>query len=807
MGSEEFWFSFNEILLPFAVLIVASLIIILGLLMVLPTKGYHVVMAIIIAVSALLLLQALFLPNDYGSLNGEVIDWSQYSGRLVYNTAIWIVVIVGAVFWAFRNWQSFRKVMQFTAVILLVLQTAILVTAGITHPEDHGEAAAKEVYLTTEDLYTVSSDRNTIVFILDAFDSQLMCDLIEEHPEEIKSSFEDFTFYHNTNGGATRTKFAIPYILTGKTNDNGGSYMNYLAESFQKAPLFQELRKGHYHSGIYTEYGYVDCSQTEAIDNLSSGGQMKAVSQWGLCQSLMKMVLFKQAAHILKPVFWMYSFELAQWRGGNGNTEAVPYKLNDIQFYQHLQTEGISAEKKEPVFRFVHMMGAHGPYTMNEDIQKIPHEQGSIKQQGLGSLRIIAEYIKQLKMLDVYDRTNIFVLADHGNREYVHPSYEQNPLLMVREAGKSKPFSISEIRLSFQDLSAMLAESLKSVPNIEEKYQTEGTRYFYVGSTTNNGYTITEYASEGNAYDTDSYYLTGKVYSPAEENSTDYKLGEEILFGDRYGAPAQRYMINGFSYIDPDYVWSSEKEVEFGFKLGDIKDNLLLTIEYHAVMNGFQRCYLYADDQMIGSFSTTKADVRKFIIPGECVKEGMLNIRMDLPDCYNPVTHGTGVDNRNLGLGFYSIQIDSTDEVYEPEKQLTIHKYDLGQEIVFGKDGNMSDYAIGGISEDHWTSGKKAWIQLEEVSADTALTLIMEYNTYKDQQHVIICANGEQIADYTAVGSEQKEMVIPQALLKNGSLTLEINLPDARKPDNGDQRELGLWMRRIVLRKAEEKKE
>ena len=805
-GSEEFWFSFNEILMPFTVLIVVSLIVILGLLMVLPTKGYHAAMAVIVAVSALLLLQVLFLPNDYGSLNGAVIDWSQYTGRLVYNTTIWIVVIAGAIFWAFRNWQSFRKVMQFTAVILLVLQAATLVTAGITHTEENKETATEEVYLTTEGLYTVSSERNTIVFILDAFDSQLMCDLLEENNDELTSSFVDFTFYHNTSGGATRTKYAIPFILTGKTNDTGGTYVEYIKESFQKSPLFRELRTGKYNTGFYTEYGYVDRTQTEAIDNLSSGGKMKATSQWGLSKDILKMTAFKYMPHVLKPVFWMYSFELAQWRGGSGEESSAPYRLNDIQFYQTIKNNGLTIAGERPAFRFIHLSGAHGPFVMDENMQRISHEEGSEKKQGLGALRIVAEYVRQLKEMDLYNKADIFILADHGDEGYVQPNYEQNPLFMVKKAGEEKSFSVSEIKLSYHDLSSMLVSALHSDLNIETQYETKGTRYFYVGAESNDSYHLIEYASDGKAYDTNSYHSTGHDYV-YQNNDITYKLGTTLFFGENGGSTAKKHFVNGFSYPESSYVWTSEQEVELQFELGSMDKDLLLSFDYVAVSNMQQRIYIYAGDQLIASYMAQKAEGKSFIIPKESVKDGILNITFKLPDAVSPLKAGTGIDDRITGLALKSILIDASDTSFDAVKQISLSKYSLGQEITFGPEGNMEKYAISGISEDHWTSQKKVSIQLDQISTDNDLMLVLEYNIYGDQQNVIINANGKQIADYMAVGSEKKELVIPQTLLKNGKLTLEINLPNATKPNNGDQRELGLWMQRIVVRDTEEQKE
>ena len=55
--------------------------------------------------------------------------------------------------------------------------------------------------------------------------------------------------------------------------------------------------------------------------------------------------------------------------------------------------------------------------------------------------------------MGLYNKTDIFVMADHGNDGYVQPNYEQNPLFMVKKAGEEKSFSVSEIKLSYHDLS------------------------------------------------------------------------------------------------------------------------------------------------------------------------------------------------------------------------------------------------------------------------------------------------------------------------------------------------------------------
>ena len=802
-GSEEFWFAFSDILWPIVFIGLATLVAFLGLLMVLPTKGFRVFMALVISVSILFLIQVLFLPNNYGSLNGTAINWDQYTGRLIYNSIIWLVIIIGFVIWAIHNWSGFKGIMQFAAAILLLIQAATLIIIGISNTEKTNDEEIDNSYLTTNNLYTISENNNTIVFILDAFDSQIMYDLLEEYPEELPALFKDFTFYHNTNGGATRTKYAIPYILTGKTNDTGGTYIEYLRESFQESPLFKELRTGKYSTGFFTEYGYIDRTQTDAIDNLSSkGNEMHATSEWGLTQSVLKMTAFKYMPHVLKPYFWMYSFELAQWRGGN--SEETAYKINDIQFYQKLLDTKLSFTDKSSTFRFIHLNGAHGPFTMDENIKSVPHEQGDEKKQALGSLRIVSEYIAQLKSIGVYDNSCIFIMADHGDKDYIKPNYEQNPLLLIKTEGADKDFSISDIRLSYCDISKMLADSLKDNQIEVEKYEKQGTRYFYVGSESNNSYHLIEYASDGKAYDTNSYYATGHDYE-YQNNDITYKIGTTLFFGENGGSTAKKHFIKGFSYPESSYVWTNDNEVQMQFELGSVDKNLSLFFDYVAVSNRQQRVYIYAGEQLIASYLAQKAEGRQFIVPKDSVKDGILSITIKLPDAVSSLKTGTGIDSRITGLALKSIQINMSDSSFELEKQISLSEYSLGQEITFGPDGNMDKYAISGISRDHWTSGKNITVRLYNVHVDSDLELILSYNyIHGEEQHVIINVNEKKIADYIATEPEEKKMTIPNSVIHNGEVFIDINLPNAKKPENKDKRETALWIKRIVIREVEQ---
>ena len=93
-----------------------------------------------------------------------------------------------------------------------------------------------------------------------------------------------------------------------------------------------------------------------------------------------------------------------------------------------------------------------------------------------------------------------------------------------------------------------------------------------------------------------------------------------------------------------------------------------------------------------------------------------------------------------------------------------------------------------------------------DVYADKDLELELSYNYIRgEEQHVTILANEYMIADYVAKGPENKVFTIPKSEIGNGVLLIEINLPDAKKPESKDKRETALWIKRIVVREAESK--
>jgi len=486
---EELWFPLSTLVRWLAIYGAAVFAVITLLSLLLPVKASIVLRSVVYACSFMAYLQGNVLLLDYGTLNGRAIDWSKYTVPHILNTLLWAAVIAAFVFCMFRFRKKFRRIVEIAACVLLVTQA---VTLGFLLVRNRG--VKQEVrYLTNEGLYTVSAGQNTVVFVLDTFDSKLFDRLCRDYTEEISGEFADFTFYPDTVGGATRTQYGIPFIFTGKTNTEGSSYKAYLKDSFSSSPLVAELASGKYDSRVYSFGNYFDLSREDAIHNVGEGTPL-ALSRRKLTEAYMKLVAFRYAPSALARFFWMYTGDFEQYKSDIGNGA---YGVDDAGFGRNLASRGLSATAGKDSFRFIHFNGAHDPYTLDEQGNRAG--QTDEETQVRGALRIVSRYLQKLKDLGVYDNTTVFVMADHGYLEYEMGEYL--PLLMIKRAGESHPFEISDEPLSYASIAEMLSDALRGEMDSMEKYRADGPRYYYVHALEDRKSFIAEFVIDGPAQD------------------------------------------------------------------------------------------------------------------------------------------------------------------------------------------------------------------------------------------------------------------------------------------------------------------
>ena len=613
-SAEDLWFSLSDIAPWLGVMALCAFAGIVLLAWLLPPKLSAALRAMAYAGSFLLYLQGNLLVINYGVLNGEAVNWSAYTLRYILDALLWVVVVVLFVFLMFRFRKKFRRILEIAACVLLVTQVAslsVFLVRYYTKPADN-----RTRFLSSEGEFAVSPDGNTVVFVLDTFDSHLFENLLQQDPDKISGDFAGFTWYRDTVGGATRTKYAIPFILTGLANTEDQSYTEYLENSFAASPLIAELATGKYDTGLYTVTHYVDMSRSDAIGN-DVEGRPEPASASRLSLHFMKLVAFRYAPSVLSRYFWMYTGDFEFWKGSVGGKSA--YKLNDQAFRQKLAAEGLKASADKPAFRFYHLNGPHPPFTMNAQGETV--EKSDEAAQALGSLAIVSDYLSRMKDLGVYDRSTVIVMADHGVGHFSNA--EQTPLFMVRPAGADHPFEVSDLPLSYASLPEIMVSALRGELASLEPWRASSPRYFYHLSEKDAVVNLTEYTVDGPALET-AAVPTGTVYH------------EDTLH--------------------------RSNDAEMAFDLPEVPGALTLRM-VHGTYQGPQTVEVWINDQLIETYSSIGSRDQLIRIPAGVVTGTELRLRLHLPDAVSPNSLGTNAsDKRLLALSMKSLTISPAEE-------------------------------------------------------------------------------------------------------------------------------------------------
>ena len=643
--ADELWFSLVE-LIPWLLILAAVAFVTITLLScVLPQKFSIAFRAGVYACSFLLWLQGNALVTNYGTLDGEEIDWSGYRLGGILDALLWAAVIILFIFLMFRLKRKFRRIVETAACILLITQ---VITMGVLVIQHKGIQPEEDRFLSRKNELTVSSGKNVLVFVPDTFDGYLMTQMLEKYPEETAGTFSDFTFYPDTVAGAARTKYARPFILTGDTNREEQSYTDYLVKGFESSPLIRELAGGKYSTGFYTYKQFVDMNRDDVMDNVDNGVP-EVSSRYGLTKQFLKLVALRYAPSLLVPVHWMYTGDFERWKSTDND---AAYSLNDAVLYQRLTGLGLTASEEKPCFRLYHMVGVHTPYVRDRNLNYVSDGSGTEEEQGLGTLHIISEYMDQLKKLGVYEQTTVIVLADHGYND--HSYMEHCPLLMIKYPGESHPFEISDIPISYTSMADILTEALQGELSSLDKWKQTGPRYFYYLTEKNGIVDLTEYIIDSPGIGKE-LKPTGVVYhGDTLHKDRSYIPGTKVYFDSR--ETAGKYQISGFCSSEVYYTWTNGNTAEMLFEIPEKQGELEMILEYGTFF-GEQTVNVWVNERLVDIYYANGDTIQYVTIPEGTVTGKELRIRLELPDACSPVEAGLGEDSRQLALSMKSIVI------------------------------------------------------------------------------------------------------------------------------------------------------
>ncbi|MBE6473358.1 MAG: hypothetical protein E7Z99_07305 [Coriobacteriaceae bacterium] len=521
--------------------LLAAFIALLGLAIVLTAlrgKAFSYALLIVFCFALGCYLQALFLNSGLPTTDGRPVDWGNYQLQAVVSTLVWAVVFVAA----FVLFKKYRGAMQVAVAVVSVALVIVQGVASVSLIADKvgeraglapGEYPASMYRLTEKGMFSVSPSKNTIVFVLDTFDTTDMMRLTSDDPN-LAEKLQGFTWFKDSVGSLCPTRYGAPFLWTGVYPSADEEFVDYIQNRYRQSSFLSDIQAEGYSIGLYTDpvgdFNLPDQEKRDLIYDKTinikpdSGEDASFLDYLGTMQIMARASLYRDLPWLAKPFVYYNTDQVNQAMAVEGaalsDPDNAPYVMEDTHWFSSLKHRGLSFEEEgyNGAYRFIHLNGTHIPYYVTASGEHAGRET-SLEEQARGSMEMVTYYLDELKRLGVYKDATIIITADHGiwwECPEGEDPYLSSPLMLVKPAGASE----GELQVSDADICAydVLPTVIKSIggntsaygPTIFEQPENgRERRYIFTRTESNVDYRIDEYLVNGDVLDPSSWSATG----------------------------------------------------------------------------------------------------------------------------------------------------------------------------------------------------------------------------------------------------------------------------------------------------------
>ena len=516
-NTNDFWFDLYDMLpelLPAFVILAVGSFLIFGLIYFISFKLFknpaifYILSLLFFAFFIITYIQGNFLSGSLPGLNGNTFNWREYKVETAISIILWAVVFI-ALFIAIKKLSSkkvFTIIPAITLVVFAMLFVSLITTLATTRAlEDKNTSKA------TLDYYNqVSNQQIFFIFLVDAIDSRSFVALLI-YSSDYQKTFKDFSYYQDTLSYYPYTRDSIPQIFYSTPNENETEFDDYSRKAFSESPIINSLASEKYNMYFYDDQVIMSADTAELFKNMSNATRINSSN---FLYEIFRYDLFKYLpfplkgkAHIENSNFWTADLE-------EGHNEFVWGDRVNYNIYKNEPLEIVD----DKVFHFIHLEGAHIWFNLDEDLNPIDKTKGTYSQKQAATMKVIKAYIDRLKKADVYDKSSIVIMSDHGYMdgvwEYDYILNRFNPSLYIKGVNEhhnqmvrsDKPISFADLSDAFEQL-RLGAKSTELFQNINSPRTR--TLIYYIWNQENH---MVEYTTEGKAWDDTSMVETGRIF-------------------------------------------------------------------------------------------------------------------------------------------------------------------------------------------------------------------------------------------------------------------------------------------------------
>lgn len=513
-NTDDFWMTGKNMFLPILLLFVACFFgcsVMFIIARKINKKLYGLCLAGGFAILVSTYIQGTFLIKNLPSMDGSKVDWNAYPAERIASIIAFAVPICIMLFILIKfKTELVKKITLVGGICLSLLFAVSLVSLIITAPEK-----TEILSSTTKNEFELSSDKNLIVLVLDATDSDYFKAQMEKD-EKLSEMLDGFTYYDNAISTHAFTKRSLPMIFSGEWNDNEAEVGEYRVNSLKNSPFLNYLQKENYKTGIYEEYDIG--IQKEVFDGRFENCTTSEfdLTDFHTYTFIMRMAGVKFFPWDLKREAWGVMTQATKVKSLSNDTEI--FSWSDLTFYNELKDSNPITVTDEKCARIIHLEGAHVPLKYDKDFNVYKKEDGTYEGNVDACITLLKAYISRLKESGVYDNSAIAILADHGwsgdlATDDEHPEKRVHPLLMTKGINENHELEYSTAPISYTDIAdgiTKLASGSKGNDIFDYSDGETRTRKILLNKFgSDEEY---EYLTDGYAGDTDAMKKTGTMY-------------------------------------------------------------------------------------------------------------------------------------------------------------------------------------------------------------------------------------------------------------------------------------------------------
>ena len=403
-------------------------------------------------------IQLNFLNGSLGLLDGnkKAVD---IAGNYV-NAGIWLLLFLlpFVLFFVLKKYRT--RVIVMLCGALCVMQAASIASLLIQSPKSVFERETSQYYLSANDQFTVSADKNIIILVVDAYSNSYIGEFFENYPE-VKDVVKDFTYYNNADCHYEVSEFSINYIVSGTEWDPSikiDDWCETALDNERTNTFYARLAEKGYIFNLYSgQIGALSkTAKQDAVGKVANMLQIDCIFE--VNDEIMFGLFTRASLYRFAPMLFKGALEFTAGdysgaykvlsKGKQGiNTHLSGYSDNE-EFYNDLRTKRLKTDDNSNYYILQHLVGVHGPLKTNEKCETV--EEATLLQTERGCWMYLEEYLNQMKELGVYDDATIIITADHGAH---HNYYDGQPIFFMKSPHEShERYTETNAPISFTDI-------------------------------------------------------------------------------------------------------------------------------------------------------------------------------------------------------------------------------------------------------------------------------------------------------------------------------------------------------------------